>query len=764
MAQYDVDLRDYWRILRKRRALVLIMIILVGGFSYLFAKLREPVPFYEAQAAVKINQSTNMMELFSGGFWDPAESIDTQAVIIRSFPVLVLAAEALGWIPSGISEDAVREETDHLAEVKRLKSMVTTSQEGRTDILNISVTSPSPSEAAAVANTLAEVYRRYNIQEKNREVFETRRFIEEQLRITETRLHSAELALRGLKETQNLVALQLQTDKTVNLIFEIQSEYDQIRSEKSIIAAQLGTVEQAEETPEQLGGIFLPGEGTTHVLSLTARLRDLVMKRKTLLFEFTEKHPRVLEIDDQIQALIFGIKTELTSRVAGLQAMEDDLAQKLNRLNADRRGFPEKALQLNRLQREVSLQESLYSQLKMKNQEVQIQAAGGVETVSLVRPADVPRVPFNIPSKLTIVATGVILGLFIGVVFAFVAETLDTSIGTIEDVESLLHLPVIGVIPYHRSEDRDGRMADDTRQADLVVHYEPNSPIAEAFRSIRTHLGFQTGQLKGLTFLITSAFLQEGKTFNAVNIATSLAQAGKRILLIEADLRNPTIHQVFGLHRHPGLTDFVLGGYSVEEVIQTITDVMVGKMDIEEVLMTPGLDNLHFLLSGGTNPHPSEILGSGRFSELLETVREEYDVILVDMPPVLPVADTVDLAPQMDGTILAYSAGKIGRNVLKRAKSALEHGNARLLGVILNNVRPETGPDYLKYHSKYYFKETQSDSKRRRWGIPGRGARPFDIDAHRLRRMILLGLLLASLAIYAYAQGAFSRFLAIWSG
>jgi tyrosine-protein kinase Etk/Wzc len=308
-----------------------------------------------------------------------------------------------------------------------------------------------------------------------------------------------------------------------------------------------------------------------------------------------------------------------------------------------------------------------------------------------------------------IVLTGVVMGLIIGVVLAFLAEVFDTSMGTIEDVEELLKVPVLGVIPQLDNDaKKKGRFerntdADRNRTRDLVTHYEPKSQAAESFRALRTNLQFLRLELKGKLFLITSSFVQEGKTLNVVNLALSMAQAGNKVLLVDADLRKPNVHRVFGLSREPGVTDYVLGNYHWREVLGTISDVILGDFEIEDLLKTPGMDNLHFVTAGTKPPNPTEIRSSERVREFLREAKQDYDFIFVDAPPILPVADATEIAPWMDGVFLVYTVGKIGRGVLKRAKSTLDNVDAKVLGIVLNNVKPEAGPDYFRYHSHYYY-------------------------------------------------------------
>lgn len=710
MAQYDVDLRDYWRIMRKRKMSILAMALLVSLCSYGFAKWREPSPLYEAGSAIKIDRFSNLASIFTGAYWQQQENMETHAYIIASYPVLKKAAVLLGWIPAQAAAAETLTETSHLTTMQRLKLMVEAKPQEGTHIINIRTVSEDAREAARVANVLAQAYRDYNIQQNNKKTFETRAFIEEQLRLTSETLKQAEHALRTFKEQNGLIALDAQTAGNLTQMHSVQSEHERARAERAEIESQIKALEAAGKgQSDRLMGILMSAIPGSSLGQLRNKLSELNLKRQTLLISFTEKHPQVEEVTHEIQAVHREVQRELQSNQQAATAREVDLARRVESLRSENLSLPEKGLAMVRLQREVGLQESLYSQLKAKYQEVQIQESGKMEEVSVVKPAVTPDKPFNIPSNLMIMLTGAVMGLVIGVVLTFLAEVFDTSMGTIEDVEALLKVPVLGVIPQLENDSKKKRRPERGegprfRAHDLAIHYEPKSQAAESFRALRTNLQFLRLESKGKLFLLTSSFVEEGKTLNVSNLALSLAQAGNKVLLVDADLRKPNVHRVFGLSREPGITDCVLGNYQWGEVVETISDIMLGDFEIEDVLMTPGMDNLHIMTAGTQPPNPAEILSSVRFREFLQEARAQYDFIFVDSPPVLPVADATEIAPLMDGVFLVYTVGKIGRDVLKRAKSTLDNVEAKVMGVILNNVKADAGPDYFRYQSHYYYR------------------------------------------------------------
>jgi tyrosine-protein kinase Etk/Wzc len=691
------------------------MVLLVGVCSYGFSKFKEPVPLYEAIAAIKIDRSTNVASILTGTHWLQQENMDTHAYIIESFPVLTQTAKLLGWIPEEIDFDVIRNNEEYLLSIERLKSMVAAEHQERTNIIDIKAVSKDAREASMIANAFAQAYREYNIQEKNKKTIETKNFIEEQLQSTSVKLKETERKLQTFKEGYALISLDAQTQNILDKIYSVETEYEKIKTKRDEVASQLKLLENGgRDSRGKFKRVFFSAPPDSPVYGLKTRLSELFLKRQTLLINLTVKHPQVREVDDQIRAVIQETKKELDSLHRTYTIREQDLLEKLAHLREENQRLPEKALKLIRLQREVELQASLYSQLKEKYQETLIQESSKVEEVSIVRPAVPPSQPYNIPSKLMIITTGIVMGLILGVVFAFTLELFDTSMGTIEDVEELMRVPVLGVIPFlpsgelpaGRIERRDpGR----TKMRDLVTHFKPESMGAEAFRALRTNLQFLRLETKGKVFLITSSFVQEGKTLNAINLSLTMAQAGNKVLLVDADLRKPLVHKAFGLSESPGLSDYVLGNYCWKDATNTISDVMLGEFGIDNILKTPGMDNLHVITAGTRPPNPSEILSSTRFREFLKEAAKDYNFVFIDSPPILPVADASGIATLVDGVFLVYKVGKIGRGVLRRAKSNLENVDAKLVGVILNGVRSDEGPEYYRYHSHYYYGQ-KSDS------------------------------------------------------
>ena len=458
---------------------------------------------------------------------------------------------------------------------------------------------------------------------------------------------------------------------------------------------------------------------------LQATQVELLLERNNLALEVTPRHPRLQALDERIREVRSEMRREIGAQVVLLRNREDILNHQMGDVIQKNREVPAVELGLQRLQRDAKVNADLLTLLKTKHQEALIKESEGIEEVTIIRPAPEPGLPAG-AEMLGTVFVGALLGLLVGLVVAFVQETLDTSIGTIEDVESYLQVPVLGIVPHidaretvQRLIDRRPALADMEPEALqshalLITHFDPKSPVAEAYRTLRTHIQFMRSERQGKVLVVTSPTLQEGKTTTIVNLAITMAQNGQRTLLVGANLRRPSLHRFFGIEREPGLSDVLVGNARWRDCIRTVADILMGRFEMEDIMASPGLDNLHIIESGPIPANPSELLSTPTMNQFLREVREEYDVVLIDTPPVLPVTDSAIVAGQADGVILVYQAGKVGRLVLKRAKAHLESARAKVWGVVLNDVQTEiAGYAYSHYYTHYYGEETPGDSSAR---------------------------------------------------
>ncbi len=629
MPQYELNIRDYWQIVQRRRYVFLAVFFLVFVLIVIRVHMQEPI--YSASSSVQFVErrtlGSMLTELVVQSSGDP---LITQSRIITSLPVMEKAVIALDLAGKHASP------TEILEKASEIQGIISTNIVSDTSIIQIIVNNRDPQMAANIANAVAEAYVVENLKEKTKESRSVREFIEKQLKEVGTKLKNSEEALARFQEA---------------------------------------------ETPSGVA------------VALTNRLADLETKRQEFLKLYTPMHPDIINTDDQISQL--------------KEQMKD---------------LPQKELDYSRLVREVEIDNAIYRDLKGKLAGARITEAQNVEDVNIVDRASPPDSPVS-PNKRLNYLVGVVMGLVLGFAATSLMEQLDTSIGTIEDVESFIKLPALGIIPYLRTKDEkkrnlfsalwpreyEGKEKTSRLRNQLVVHYSNSSPIFEAYRILRTNIQnevFNKQEIKGKVLLISSSGPEEGKSITTSNLAITMAQGNLHTLLIDADMRRSVIHSIFGIkNREPGLSNVLRGAVEPETAIRTFADILMGELGFDDSLKLPGLDNLSILTSGTLPTLPAELLGSSEMVKLLENLRAKFDIILIDTPPVMAVADAAILASKSDAAILVYRVGKTARSVLARAKTQMIDSGALVKGVVLNNISPEIEMRYgYYYHYKYYGK------------------------------------------------------------
>lgn len=632
MAQYELNLRDYIRIVRKRKLIIIVIFLVVTIVTTFFSM--QQVSTYQAETTIKIEERKTIAGLLTEWIaYNPGDTMESQAKLIRSHKVMKSAALRMRIININSTDDEINKA------VNVIDGKIRTELVGNTNIIRIIATSLDSQEAVELANTVADIYIEENLLDKTRQARNARKFIEEQLTSLEMRLQQKE---EKIKE---------QRDKVKNIAF-------------------------SESMQEKLG--------------------ELQFKLTGLLQKYTEKHPNIIEIQNQIEDL--------------------------ERKNTSLAG---KELEYARLLREVEADKKLYSLLKERLEETRITEAQKVGDISVVNPAVTANKKLA-PNQNFGFLVGAILGLVLGFAAALIMESLDTSIGTIEDVENLLQVPVLGVIPsvslkgeaklkgklldiLKQNFVRQPRSEVEERYVRLITHYDPMSPIAESYRNIHTNLKLNDSKRK--TFLITSAGPREGKSSILVNLGIALAQSGLQILLVSSDIRRPVIARTFGIKRESGLTDVALGVVGMDDAIKNITDIMLGDMTLDEIQLSPGLDNLSILTSGQLPFNPAKVLESKEFTAIIEDLKKRFDVVLFDSPPVLPVTDASLIASKVDAVIMVYEIGRTSREALLRAKNQIDSVGATIQGIVLNQTRKEAEADVISpYYYKYRYYKAEADS------------------------------------------------------
>jgi len=701
LMQYEPNLRDYLRIFQKRRLIIILVPVLAGLMGYFFA----PVPRVSYEASGRIRATKRVVPsqalLDAYYYWEEGSALATHAQVMTSREVLKETAITLGLLPPDITDEEIIQSPGYIEDLGALSGSLSAEPVPQTSIIRITCVRPGPEEAVRWTNALLETYAEVHTYELNREVIESVNYIELQLATYETALRVAE---------NELAAFKLEFAESISLatgeVADTQQQLEDTEFALRTIIIQIDILDEALATGA-IPGLDLLTRISTRDLKIQeslTRLTDLQRQRQELLQYQTLRSPEVIAYDEEI-------RTAVTLLRARLVADRDRLEEERDRVSRKFMALPENDVILGRLERNVDLNDRTYTLLREEYQRARLREAESGQEISIIERA-VSATSVTTTGRSAKAMVAALIGLLLGVVLALILETLDTSIGAIEDIEALLQLPVIGIVPPIDFDDCRhiiGKVAPQLinnpnfdRISSLVAHYDPRSPVSEAYRSLRTNMEQTREETGASVFILTSSVLEEGKTTTAANLALVFAQMGRKTLLLTADLRRPDMHKVFGLPKDPGLTDVLTGSLDWQDAIRGLSDILLGDLSMDVVMLTPGMDNLQ-ILPTGTNPlNPAELLSSGATGALIKELREEFDIIIIDTPPVIPVTDAAIMAEHADGIILIYEVGKVGRDVLKRAVSHLDSAKAEIWGIVMNDVKAEAESSLRDANYRYY--------------------------------------------------------------
>lgn len=680
----EVDLRAYWETLRKRRWTILASLFVVVFLAMLLTFLQKPK--YEAQTKVlaKGTDRSGGADILSStipalGAFSDQRDVQTQVEIIKSWPLLKKAAEDVGM-----------EVTDPTAVPVKVEG-------GKdTNVITITTTSTDPNQARELANRVAHVYVARNLDQNRSSAHAGRIFLEKQQVKLQNDLQHAAKALRDYQESTGAVGLDAATENMVTALTDLESARTSAESDRSASVAQTRQLRSALGRTAETIVSTTTIQRNPGIQKLQDEIADLQVQRAGLLKDYQPQSTKVQALDAQIQAAQGREKALVAEILSGKQMAVNPVHQQffqqligaegaglaaaarisgLDRAIAEQRdklsSLPQQQYRLAQLQRDVQIAEKTYLAVQDRYQQLRIAEESTLANAQVIEPALMPKAPVSPKKKLNFVLA-VLVGLMLGVGIAALQEALDDTIQTAEDVERELALPLLGVV----------QAIPDNEERSLV-HAANFSGVAEAFRMIRSNIKFMAVDSAVQTLMVTSALKGEGKSTTAANLAVALARDGRRVTLVDADLRRPTVHKIFSIANTMGLTNAIAGGAPLAEVSHD-----------------SGIENLRVITAGPIPPNPAELLDSTRFARIAEELRETNDMVIFDAPPVLGVADASVLAGRVDGVAVVMAAGEVERKAGRRVVQMLQQARANVLGVILNKMNARSGSyyDYYYYH------------------------------------------------------------------
>jgi tyrosine-protein kinase Etk/Wzc len=572
---------------------------------------------------------------------------------------------------------------------------------GETDLFDLTFVAGDPNSARTVLDAVVDEFQQLNAQAAQLRSRKRREFIEEQLQQSDRELAGAQLALSEFRRNRQVYSSREQIGQEQQGLRDLEVRREELEADRQTSRMLLAAAERGGTDTRALRGLVSSPAiaGNPVIQGLYNQLMAYEAERDTLTtgrFRSAEESPAVQRINQLIagtQARIAdAVRSEIQSqdaRIAALDAIRDRRTSRMS-------GLPEVEAEEERLTQRMVTQQEGANALRAELQKARIAEAVEIGQVEVVDRASVPAAPVAQHRGLRIFL-GLLVGLGVGGVAAIIRENMNTTISSREELETMMGVATLAVIPQinpaggsKRSLLRAGAKGETLPQVagsvdpSVVAASHSHTPGAEAYRTLRTNLMFsQSVRLR--TMVVTSAGPADGKTTTSSNVAATFAQQGMRVVLVDCDLRRPRIHEVFGMEKEPGLSQLILGYNGVEDVIRP-----------------SGVENLSIISSGTPPPNPSELLGSERMMAVLRDLREHFDLVVLDTPPVLLAPEASVLAAGADGVVLVVRAGVTQRAAAQDASQQLHTVGANLVGTVLNDPDAKL-PGYSSYYAYRYY-------------------------------------------------------------
>ncbi len=617
-------------------------------------------------------------------------------------------AETEEWVST--REDTIR------ALAYTLQEAITITPERNSQTIRISIKSPDPEEAALIANTFAYEYYKQDLERSRGAMSEVKSFIQEQLEQVEVRLRASEDSLRAFQQREGVVNLDETSKNLLDQLSNFESEYYSAMAELEINEHQLNylTNELAAKEKDLLNNFIQTANPLILELQIKiARLEASVVE--AIAKGIDENAPQIQTIkiqmdkmkdrlNEETRMLIsrgyipgpddpLSINQNMLENVIRLrleQIFHQSKAKEFKKLvdyyNEELQKLPQVIITFMRLERERLVNENIYMLMKNKYEESRITEASQISNVYVIDQSVPPIYPVSPKKKLNVLLGG-LLGLGLGIGIIFLKETLDNTVKTKEDLvkKGITTLAVIPKIDEIKAAKR-ARSATNTEiskyQSRLITHFDPKSPVSEAYRSMRTNIELSSVDKSIKSVVITSAGPGEGKSTTIANLAIAFAQLDQKTLLVDTDMRRPVLQKVFQVPRVPGISDIITGSNTLEECIHETS-----------------VENLYILPSGNLPPNPSEMLGSKKMREIYQNLIGHYDKVFFDAPPIIAVTDASLLAKLCDGMVIVVKSGATHNEALDQVQNIVQQIKLPMLGAVINAITPK----YMKSGSYYYY-------------------------------------------------------------
>ena len=711
----SIGFQQYWLIMKRRWLPASVVFGSVCALTAVSLLFQSPIYLAEGKLLIKKTSSTPFLTGLgreigqSEPLADKSSPIDTEAETLRSGPIMQKTITKLG----------LKDKSDAPLKLKQFMKQLNVSNIGNADILLVTYKDVDPQRAAAVVNTLMDTYLENDVIANRAEAVAARDFIKEQLPTTEATVRQAEFDLRRFKEENKVVVLDEEAKSAVALIADLQRQINlsqsgiaDAKAQSAVFRNQLGR--NLQEAANEIS--------INQSLGVQEAMRQVQLVETQLASEqgrFQDNHPTIVSLkskraelerviqeqvklalggnrqksngNSQIGQFEQGITAQLVNSEARRLGLESQLAALSNLQNVYRQrlnNLPGLEQKQRELVRQIQASQSTYSLLLKKFQEIRIAENQNVGNARVIASALVPEEPAGSGRVLYLIA-GIILSGLLAIATAFVLEATNKSIRSLDEARKLFGVTLLGVIPsFKKSEKINLRDVDSERSTpEIVVKNSPRSPFSAAYQMLQANLKFLSSDKELKVIVVTSSVPKEGKSTVSANLAVTMAQLGRKVLLVDADMHRPVQHQIWDLPNQLGLSNILVGQAELGKVIK---EVMV---------------NLDVLTSGVMPPNPMAILDSQRMASLIEVFSANYDFTIIDTPSLRVDAEAQILGKKSDGVLLVVRPGVVDSVSATLAKEFLQQSGQNVLGQVINGVIPENEPYSYYYFSKEYDAE-----------------------------------------------------------
>ena len=679
-----INAKYYWHVLLERRWLVIttFIAILALGLIYLF----KTVPVFEAVALVQIDtENEDVIEGTQRFVSDARRSnlLNTEQKKIISRTLIQKVIDILDLRSDPLYQDSV-----DIAQ--SVGNSINVTPIRLTQLMQVGIEHTDPKQAAKIANTLVEEFIKLNKETKVGKLSDLHFYLEDEVRSTKEKLNVARQKMQDYRESEGTVSLEKDQDIGLQALIQAQSEFATAESEEAVarsIAEEMKSQLAAGKPLETIPQIA----ANPNVASLQQALAGFEADLQGLLVKYKEGWPAVQDLRERIASLKTSLAEAAQDALQSTILAAEQARAKLENLTIlvqqrekEHLLLNEKRIQYDIESRNAEQLRAQYDTLLSRLEEVRIAQRSHTSSITVVDNAEVPLEPVKPRVALTLLLS-VFGGLVIGAGVAFLVNFLDDSIKSQEDVESYLGLTFLGYVARIK-----GTELSERGQESFV---NPQSVASESFRTLRATISLLPNGSNYRAIAVSSTKSGEGKSLATSNLAIVCAQAGSKTILIDADLRRPTLHELYKLPNGRGLADYLSNTKEFEEIVQT-----------------GAIPNLDYVTSGPIPGNPSELLSGQRFAEFLEIARQRYDRVIVDCPPVSAVSDPLSVASRCDGIVFISRFNKIRREHARRIVQRLKEAGVQTIGGLINDISAENSHSYY-YYSDYYYKPYQKDQK-----------------------------------------------------